>query len=270
MVPRTTEQRQEANRLILEHRARATPKGLGTPAWNAILWRYIDLPKLIDMLVNKSIPLIRVDGFEDKWEGFQPRLSDSDYQGFFRAEQKKSDLELLKHAESLRKLYYASCWHLNDMESDAMWKLYRSGNEGLAIRTTYQDLIYSLRKGQQDFLIGEVRYRGPSRAPTMLLRCMTKRQPFAHEKELRIIWHDAGAEADYRASGGRFAVARPFLKRIPCDLEQLIEKVYISPTAGAWFAPVVRDVLRKYRLKQVVVEQSLLAGEPPWDRESDH
>jgi hypothetical protein len=269
MATRTTKQRQEANRLISEHNVRAAPKGLEAPAWNAILWRYIDLPKLVDMLASNALPLIRVDKFEDKWEGFLAPLSKNEYQGFFAKEQRDSDLERFQQGEQLRKFYYASCWHQSGIESDAMWKLYMSGNEGLAIRTTYQSLIYSLRKASQVFLIGNVRYKKPSAGLSMLLTCMTKREPFAHEKEVRVIWHDSDAEQAYRNKNPDSVLnshAKPPVERVLCDFKQLIEEVYISPKAGAWFAPAVRDLLKKYKLKGVEVSQSVLSGEPPWPK----
>ncbi len=269
MATRTTNQRKVANRLISEHYARATPKGLKTPNWNSALWRYVDLPKLVSILASNALPLIRVDKFEDKWEGFSAPLSENEYCGFFAKNQKETDLERFERGEQLRKFYYASCWHLSNIESDAMWKLYMSGNEGLAIRTTYQSLIYSLRKAPQEFLIGNVQYTKPSAGLSMLLTCMTKRQPFIHEKEVRVIWHDTDAEQAYRnndADSVSNTDAKPAVKQFPCDFKQLIEEVYISPKAGAWFGPAVRDLLEKYKLKGVEVNQSVLSGDPPWPK----
>ena len=267
MATRTTEQRKEANQLISRHYAQATPKGLEIPCWNDALWRYMDLPKLVAMMASKALPLIRVDKFEDKWEGFMAPLAPGEYQGFFAQNEKESDLDRCQYGEQLRQFYHASCWHLSDIESDAMWKLYMGSNEGVAIRTTYQSLIFSLRKASQEFLIGKVRYTKPSAGLSMFLTCMTKREPFAHEKEVRVIWHDMEAEKSYRNKNSD-SVSNPDaqlpVKPFACDLEQLFEKVYISPKAATWFEPAVRDLLDKYRLKAVEVKPSALSGEPPW------
>ncbi len=199
-------------------------------------------------------------------------LPEDEYHGFFAQSQKEFDLDRYEQGEQLRKFYYASCWHLSDIESDAMWKLYMSDNEGLAIRTTYQSLIYSLRKASQEFLIGKVRYTKPSKPSaglSMLLTCMTKREPFIHEKEVRVIWHDAEAEHIYYNKDADSVFnpnARPPVKQFSCDLKQLIEEVYVSPKAGAWFAPAVRDLLEKYELKGIKVSQSVLSGEPTWPK----
>lgn len=267
MATRNTEKSKEANSLVSEHNHRARQKGLEVPAWNATIWRYVDLPKLLYMLVNKSLPLIRVDKFEDKWEGFSAPLSDDEYRGFFRKTQMETDLERFKIGEQLRKFFYASCWHLNDIESDAMWKLYLNGNEGLAIRTTYQSLIFSLREASEEFLIGKVRYTKPSPGLSMLLTCMTKREPFVHERELRVILHDADAENVYRNNSSNIlnkSVVQPSVKKLRCDVNRLIEELRISPKANDWFKFAVSDLLEKYKLKDIKLIQSKLSGEPPW------
>jgi len=269
MAQRTIQQKKEANRLISEHYPRATFRGLETPNWNAVLWRYLDLPKFVSMLANKAVPMIRIDKFEDKWEGFSAPLSEKEYRGFFAKKEKESDLERFERGEQLRRFYYANCWHMSDVESDAMWKLYMSGDEGLAIRTTYQSLIYSLREVSQEFLIGKVRYTKPSAGLSMLLTCMTKREPFAFEKEVRVIWHDADAEHAYRnkdVDSPSNPDEQPSAILFNCDLKQLIEDVTVSPKAGLWFAPAIKDLLEKYKLKGVRVSQSALSGEPPWPK----
>ena len=144
-----------------------------------------------------------------------------------------------------------------------MWKLYISGNEGLAIRTTYQSLICSLRDAPQEFLIGKVRYTKPSAGSSMLLTCMTKREPFTHEKEVRVIWHNAKAE---QSLDNNDADTQPSTIELDCDFQQLVDEVYVSPKAGAWFAPAIRDLLKKYKLKDVKVSQSVLSGKPQWPK----
>jgi hypothetical protein len=266
MSARTTKQRQEANSLISTHYARAALKGIEIPVWNARLWRYVDLPRLVGMLASNALPLIRIDKFEDKWEGFSIPLSQQQYRGFFAEEKLKSDSERLEQGEYLRTSYYANCWHQSDIESDAMWKLYMKSDEGLAIRTTYQSLIYSLRKCQQDYYVGIVRYTKPSAGQSMLLTCMSKREPFQHEKEVRVIWYDTDAERGSRDKYSHSlcdANERPPVKHLRCDFKHLIEEIFISPKAGAWFAPAVKNLLEKYKLKEVKVSQSSLSMEPP-------
>ena len=48
-----------------------------------------------------------------------------------------------------------NCWHMNDFESEAMWKLYLKSNEGIAIQSTYQRLIDSLSNTDLSIHIGD-------------------------------------------------------------------------------------------------------------------
>jgi hypothetical protein len=47
---------------------------------------------------------------------------------------------------------------MNDEESAAMWKLYLSAKEGMAIRTTFQRLKDSFNNTPQDIYFGKVKY----------------------------------------------------------------------------------------------------------------
>jgi|HubBroStandDraft_1064217.scaffolds.fasta_scaffold165307_2 hypothetical protein len=54
-----------------------------------------------------------------------------------------------------------SCWHENDRESVAMWRLYVSGREGVALKTTVGRLRRVLAENSETWrrpTIGRVRY----------------------------------------------------------------------------------------------------------------
>lgn len=38
-----------------------------------------------------------------------------------------------------------SSWHINDYEAAGMWDLYLKGNDGVAIKTTYENLLCSIK-----------------------------------------------------------------------------------------------------------------------------
>ncbi len=139
-----------------------------------------------------------------------------------------------------RNYYYASCWHGNDNESDAMWKVYIRGNEGIAIRTTFGRLKKALEDAPERLWIGEVKYlhtwEGLPDDP-LFHACLRKRKYFAHEKEVRVIW----ADEDARRSGCTGENG----KKVPCDLVTLIEQIRLAPTS-AWFKSVIDDILRRY------------------------
>jgi hypothetical protein len=215
------------------------------------LWRYMDFAKFVAMLATKKLYLTSVDKLGelgDKFEGLFPIVPK--FTGFF-ADKDRQRYYAEKNKDA-RKFYYVNCWHGNDNESDAMWKIYVKGNQGIAIRTTVRQLKSSLEESLEQIWIAKVKYLDKWKSvpsnPT-LHACLRKRKSFEHEKEVRMIWFDKDAKRSRRG------------KEVQCDLAKLIEKVYLAPTNSRWFKPVVESVLLAYGIEAEVV-QSDLDSEP--------
>lgn len=127
------------------------------------LWRYMDLSKFLSMIGKKTLYFASAESFEDIFEGAKGTLErkekwDAFYLDFFREAiqtapgMKPEDLtdeyieenttrllsELNASGNARRKHTFISCWHCNESESEAMWKLYSTNvNNALAIQTTY-------------------------------------------------------------------------------------------------------------------------------------
>jgi hypothetical protein len=79
-----------------------------------------------------------------------------------------------------------------------------------------------------------------------------KRRSFAHEQELRaLVWLLVNLDTDTK-------VAPPEGVSVRVDLVQLIRKVYVSPSAGAWYVDVVTALLEKFGYAAMPVTQSRL------------
>lgn len=227
------------------------------------LWRYMDFTKFVAMLVTKSLYLTRVDKLGelgDRFEGSFPSAPEKGFRGFFgETDTMRYNTERNKDG---RRFYYVNCWHGNDSESDAMWKIYVKGNQGIAVRSTFKQLRDSLQKSSQKIWVGKVDYldkfiwKSLPSEPT-LLACVAKRKSFEHEREIRLIWLDENAKRTGRT--GQDA------KEIACFLPTLIDKVYLAPHSSPWFKRVVENVLRKYRVNVEVV-LSDLSAEPLSDK----
>jgi hypothetical protein len=128
--------KQSLSAMILESRSRAAMKSLQPVDADDPLWRYMDVSKFLALLASSQLPLIRVDKLGDQYEGFVAALPKQDYAGRILGKKElEHDCEVRKNAKRARTHFYASCWHGNEEESDAMWKLYLKG-DGLAIQTT--------------------------------------------------------------------------------------------------------------------------------------
>lgn len=238
------------------------------------LWRYMDIAKFISMLSTKSLYFAPVNSFEDPFEGAKGVCEQEDkwndfYLDFFRhaiktapgiSKEDVSGENLEKTAQKLlnelaqsglydRKNTCISCWHCNDFESEAMWKLYSVNvTNAVAIETTYQRLYRAL--GEDPYIdIGKVKYID-YRKRFSNVGCGTfwyKRKSFEHEREVRALIRN------HENNGKGISC--------PVDLDVLIKNVYVSPYAPEWFAEVVRDVVKKYELNKPVV-YSAMADDP--------
>ena len=249
------------------------PKEYDVPKRDMPLWRYQDFPKFVSLLDSGELFFTRADKFEDVCEGasgfnfqkaaiydkIKPSLTlkvksqlraagienptDDEVEKKLREE---TDA-LFETQENKRKEYFVSCWHANERESEAMWKLYITAKkQGVAIQTTMERLCYSI--GKSGFEVGGVNYisyEKPLESDAEPI--WYKRTAFKHENEVRAIFHEVGT----------------CLEGMPVkmDLNILIERVYISPSAPSWFAILVKRVMNKYGLNKPV-EYSRLDEKP--------
>src|SRR6478672_4330924 len=139
----------------------------------ALLWRYQDLPRYLDLLLKQQLFFSRADRFEDPFEG--------QYTQEAKEELVKEQVEKMGegHIASLTFVTINS-WHWNDVENYAMWKIYARGTYGLAVQTTYERLKRCFDKAKQPVFIGKVDYDDNCEA--FLLNGSLK--PFLHKRKM--------------------------------------------------------------------------------------
>jgi len=157
-------------------------------------------------------------------------------------------LDLETGGEASKKHTFISCWHENEHESEAMWRLYSSYIENaVAVRSTFKKLYLGLGRNPS-ISIGRVRYidlkKGYAGVNESFWR---KRKSFEHEKEVRAIF------SDHKSTEMGIT--------IPCDLSVLIEEIFVSPSSPSWLMNLVNDVNSKYGLS-IKVSSSELNEEP--------
>jgi hypothetical protein len=233
------------------------------------LWRYMDFTKYVSMLSISGLYFARADFFDDHFEGAKgikrnKAKWDEHYLSFFKEAIKnppkghvwnKSDefaekeaqrllKELEAGGESHRKRVFINCWHENEHESEAMWRLYSSYlDNAVAVRTSYASLYESLGRNPS-ISIGKIKYIDFNKSYAGVNDSFwRKRKSFEHENEVRAVINDHECE-----TAGKI---------IKCDLSILVEKVFVSPTTPIWFVELVNDVNQKYGLKMKVSPSSL-------------
>lgn len=225
---------------------------LKEPAPDTLVWRYMDVVKFFSILENSSLFFPRLTTFQDPFEGHPPRhvveyLRTAPGDG--REEIARKNIEYFRNT---RRLVCASCWHANETESDAMWNLYLRNGEGIAIRTTFQNLVNSFVKDGPLVQGGLVQYVDydtfiPTRQLNIAEWATLKRLSFSHEREVRVLSVNAG-------------VPNPGVA-VPVDISTLISEVYVSPTTPDWMAQLFNRIMERYGLAQKVNRSDLYS--PP-------
>jgi hypothetical protein len=234
------------------------------------IWRYMDLAKYLSMLDRRSLFFARATLLGDPFEDSTPKALVSGRE-YIRAN-RTTDPALAAYKDlpdavfnmgdifkNMVQRYLISCWHINEHESAAMWKLYSNSSEAVCVRSTYRRLRLRL---PSNILIGEVNYINYETEGFSVSNgfnfIMHKRLSFTHERELRaIFWEmDGTPEAEPFKSQ-----IEPSGLAIEVDLPALIEHVYVSPTAAPWFANLVAAMTAKCGFA-FPVSQSTLAAAP--------
>ncbi|MBN1805649.1 MAG: hypothetical protein JW837_10390 [Sedimentisphaerales bacterium] len=220
---------------------------------NAKIWRYMSFDRYKDILSSGSLyfcsgnKLKENDPYEGSYLSFELLKNIS----------KKNAIEFANKMKSCGPHIKVNCWHLNEYESVAMWKIY---GKAIALQSTFICLVKALEKcpcavhiGQVFYIVsGEESFKtdGPV---TVFVPWLHKHRSFDYERELRaIIW-----ETEYMPVLGDGSVLAPV------DLVTLIKAVYISPTVPSDVKVKVEEINRTYSVA-VPVFQSELASVPAY------
>src|SRR5687768_15588589 len=122
------------------------------PPDESVIWRYVDLEKLLAMLASRQLHLTRLDTLKDTWEGHWPKSV---------IEKAATQLVNVNDVVQLttpmvRSEVYVNCWHVSDYESAALWDQYAS-SAGFAIKSTVRALRESIAPSE-GLIIGAVTY----------------------------------------------------------------------------------------------------------------
>ena len=241
---------------------------------NIKLWRYMDFTKFVSLISSNSLFFCRSYLFEDPFEGSYPKLNIKHRLYVYEElrDSMKDDVKfekILSQKRTYTRLFrhwtYINCWHANEYESAAMWSLYYKTNESIAIETDYISLKNVL---SEDIFLGIVNYIDYEKIwlseDNMLLPFMYKRKSFEHEKEVRAIHRNQPSsvffdsfEKDYDSieKNSSSGIA------IKININQLIKKIHVAPTAPSWLVSLTIEIAKKYGIS-APVKKSDLYSEP--------
>jgi hypothetical protein len=228
-----------------------------TPDPDTVIWRYLDLPKFISLLEKQALFFSTIGHLRqsDKHEGtYNQATIDAASQKQFSIHDIGSGL-----LRSFGKFVAVNCWHINPIESVAMWDVYLRSGEGIAIKSTFQRLVDSFAVSQKpEIMIGKVHYLSDTdlipepeaKGINVLNSYLWKRMSFQFEQELRAVV--LGSPEDFHKHIGIY---------VPVNLNLLVEEIVISPKTARWIGELIRDVASKYGIQEKVTT-SILSRSP--------
>jgi len=250
-----------------------------TPADNTKIWRYMDFTKFVDIIDRKKMffPTVAMLSKIDPFEGSFPKS----YIDYFNANIDKifipetwmtfnrasAPKDFSRARKSMSKFVAVSCWNKQDESSAALWKIYCSTFNGIAIESTIGRLKDSLQSEERDIYIGEVEYidhhspepsglisKTPGTTPDDILHkvYVYKEKSFNYENEVRAIVKLPEIKPVNQFQFKIIKNHKGYSATIDPNL--LIENIYLAPMIkdSKWQKEVIKSVLEKYGLKKKV------------------
>ncbi|WP_202612782.1 DUF2971 domain-containing protein [Proteus sp. G2658] len=253
-----------------------------------ILWRYMSIDKLIDLLSKNQLFLAPLSSFQktDPFEGYAPKIALETCQKIMNTtfdeglrviieqlNQSNCTDKEIKLIEDVSKegkerassMYYkimksscVSCWYQNDFESEAMWNLYSDSGKGIAIKTNVGSLANSLKKNHKvNLRIGKVKYLNFFDSNLKPEDCLVdgstspllKRKEYEHENEVRLYLVPQPENWD---------TYEPIPFFLDIDVSTLIEEIYISPYVGEPFTSSVYKICELLGVPENKIKKSKL------------
>ena len=256
------------------------------PDGEAVLWRYMDLAKMLALVSNRTLFFTALDKLGDRFEGqwsnrtlelirerdelwiadlgdhvvVEDKIQDQRLE-FPRDNPRWSVEETINHwnraisAGASRRSTFVNCWYQETEESEAMWKLFANQQYGVAVRTTAARLVGSFTERLPDYLgrVAYIAYDTHLMPVTEFPPVFFKRRAFMHEREVRAVvapHHRAEkTEVETGSAGVEYGI----------DPERLIEAVVVSPYSPDWLLDLVRSSLGRFGI-DASVEKSVLQG----------
>jgi hypothetical protein len=246
---------------------------------NSMAWRYMRTKYFVSMILTSMAYFRRLDHLEDQFEAaYSPHGYEATADELTRLAAERNiqlpegvdptdtSLVTMGSIEAIeRAAVFVNCWHRNDHESWAMWKLFArdadTNDGGVAIRSTIRRLKDSFNAGLEiaRVSIGDVEYIDHE---TDLMPCplqwLYKNHMFSWEREVRL-WKPFMPR---ETSIVGFNEDHPEGLDMHVDLSTLIESIVVSPGSGEDTRANVQHLLEQNGLAGIPVLASAADTEP--------
>jgi hypothetical protein len=95
----------------------------------------MDFTQFVSIMERKGLLFTRADLFEDKFEGTMSRWLHNFLEG-------QNPHQHAMHLRMAKGWTFVNCWHMNEDESPAMWKIYSTSKESARLREALSGDVY--------------------------------------------------------------------------------------------------------------------------------
>jgi len=217
----------------------------------SVLRRYMDLPKLLDLLHTRSLYFRRADGISDRLEGalfpsFRKYLDEA-----FARKRVPYDAEYFYRRSRVGN--YVSCWTIGSQDNMALWQLYGGVRTSIAVTSTVGRLVECAFAWNRSTHLHKVKYVDHRRVRKYIMASFTdvlqyKSDAYKYERELRVIVPQQGNGWETNPIGIWLALP---------SVNSLVRSVVVAPEAESNFLEAVRELCKRYDLKAPVRRSKL-------------
>jgi hypothetical protein len=242
------------------------------PTYDVAIWRYMDLAKFLWFLKRRALYFSRSDLLGDPYEGHYTQAEIEQEHLVverLRAETNGAMADDLirgllsfqrKNVNDFKRTFFVNCWHMNDLESAAMWKLYAPHHHSVCVKSTYSRLANALPPECMAGSVNYIDYRSSIiKGGNAFNYIVHKRRSFEHENELRAVIWNVEWESDGEVN--RPKVPAEVGRNIEIDINSFVTDVLVSPDSDGLLLEVVSDACLSAGLNVPVLKSDVNA--PP-------
>lgn len=217
------------------------------------LWKYLTFEKFLDFLLMKRLYFRRSDKLSDPFECLVTPDMCRDGRREGRPQVEKEFIAAHEqYINSARSKVFLNSWHINEYESEAMWKLFGGAGHSIAIRTTLGRIMGEM--AGRDLTAGKVLYKDMIKDDCGISDifdfALLKRKPFEHEREFRFIFINEGGDDNPR-------LLDSYGLHIPVEPVDIVEKIYVSPLSEQWQFELTQAIVTRQGLSERLIRSTL-------------
>lgn len=255
---------------------------------SSAVWRYMDFPKFLSLLVNGALFFSRASNIIKHDDAYEGAFSKSSITGFGELSKHIKETSPQKFNPNInnylklgkqiferlqREEILINCWIMKEDEDSGMWAKYGKDKLSVAIKSDIIRLKSCFGKYvDYDIFISKVKYIDYDTEKIIERSRITpflyKRKIFNSEREVRCFLYDDGDISLFpdeepmpvRAIDERLNLSAGV--NVPVDLYILIDKIYLSSWSPKWADELIYSLLNKLSLPSKKILFSALGDRP--------